>query len=186
MSEKAITIYTPSSSSPHITAEDDAFIYDSLCGKTSCILGSLTCAKKDNNTVTLSGGGVSNQGYVLRIPGEDTHDLTILSGSAGVKRHDLVVAEFTKGGGDTADIHTFKIITGTASALPFDPDIVEATILNTGDVNQLVLFRVILDGIEISAIEQVAPNVDGIGKTITVSSTEPVNPVKGDIWFVTE
>ena len=185
MSEKAITIYTPSSAEPHITADDDAFIYDSLCGKTSCILGSLVCTKTDDNTVTLSGGGVSNQGYVLRIPGGETHDLTILSGSAGVQRHDLVVAEFTKGGGDTADTHTFKVITGTASTTPSDPDITTASILNTGDVNQLALFRVILDGIEISAIEQVAPNTAGGGRTITTGSTEPTNPSAGDIWFVT-
>ena len=70
MSQKAITIQTPDWEIPHITADDDAFIYASLAGVQSGILGDLTCVKVDNNTVRLSGGGVMNRGHILRIPAQ--------------------------------------------------------------------------------------------------------------------
>lgn len=187
MSQKAITIYTPASASPHITAADDAFIYDSLLSNQSGILGNLICEKVGDNTVRLSGGGASNQGYILRIPEGENEDLTITSGGAGNQRYDLVVSEFTKGGGDLADAHVLKIVTGKASTSPSDPDLITSTIINTGDVNQVALFRVILDGTTISAIETITPsNSQNMGRTITTGPAEPANPSKGDIWFVTE
>ena len=187
MSQKAITIYTPASAAPHITAADDAFIYDSMLGNQSGILGNLICEKIDDNTVRLSGGGASNQGYILRIPAGESEDLTITSGGAGTKRYDLVIAEFTKGGGDVADAHIFKVISGTASVSPSDPALITSTLLNTGDVNQVALFRVILDGTEISTVEPIASSdPQNHGRTITTGATEPANPSKGDIWIVTE
>lgn len=187
MSQKAVTIYTPASADPHITADDDAFIYDSLLGNQSGILGSLTCEKVDDNTVRLSGGGASNQGYIIRIPVGESEDLTITSGGAGTKRYDLIVAEFIKGGGDVADTHLFKVVTGTASTSPSDPALITSAINNTGDINQVALFRVVLDGTTISTIEQLAVNASQKqGRTITTGATEPTNPSKGDIWFVTE
>lgn len=157
MSYKAITIFTPAGSEPHITAEDDAFIYDSLLGGRSGILGGLTCKKTSGNAVRLAGGGVSNGGYILYIPKNESHDLLVASGTQSLRRHDLVVAEFRKGGGAEADSHVFKIIKGTASANPSDPTLTVSDLLTAGNIRQIALFRIIVDGTAISTIERVAP-----------------------------
>ena len=64
MGQKAITIYTPEGTAAHIAAEDDAFIHRCMLGAESGILDALSCVKVDDNTVRLSGGGVSNCGYI--------------------------------------------------------------------------------------------------------------------------
>lgn len=187
MGQKAITIYTPEGSAAHITAEDDAFIHRVILGSTSGILGALTCARVDDNTVRLSGGGVSNRGYILWIPDGETLELSIDSGAAGYSRIDTVVSEFVKGSGNTADIHTLKIIkgtaaTGTASA----PSMTASNLLNTGDVNQLALFYVHIEGTEITGISRAAdilPQSSGSSPTFYIQQTQPSSPRTGDLWF---
>lgn len=156
MAEKAITIYTPASSEPHITAADDAFIHHAILRETSGILGSLQCRRVDDNTVRLSGGGVSNMGYILYIPEGQTHDLTVTTGTAGLGRHDIVVAEFVKGGGSTADSHTFKVIKGVAAETPEDPVLRGDSLSQAGDVRQIALFRVVLNGTVITEVTALA------------------------------
>lgn len=158
MSYKAITIFTPAGAQPHITAEDDAFIHHSLLDGRSGILGGLRCTKQSNNSVRLAGGGVSNEGYILYIPQNESHELAVAAGTQSLGRHDLVVAEFTKGGGAEADSHVFKIIKGTASATPSDPELTVSDLLTQGSVRQLALFRIVIDGLELKAVERIAPS----------------------------
>ena len=181
MSYKAITIYTPEGSTPHIAAADDAFIHDSLAGGRSGILGSLCCQRVDNTTVRLSGGGVSNMGYVMYIPNGATHDLTVETGTQSLMRYDLVVSHFQRGSGDTADTHTFKIVQGTASASPADPKLMTSSLLSAGDINQTALFRVVLNGLSIERIELIAPSVSAQEYIKCCASDSEITPVSGEI-----
>lgn len=158
MGQKAITIYTPSSAAPHISAEDDAFIYHSLLGNKSGILGALSCAKVSANTVRLSGGGVAYNGRILRIPAGETLDLSIVDGSVN-----YIVAEFTAGGGDVADTYEIKSITTQVTN------------------NQLELFRVAANG----TIAQTAQNLPEKSPNIYYGTGEPSASlgVDGDIYF---
>ena len=147
MGQKAITIQTPDWEVPHITADDDAFIYSSLAGTQSGILGDLTCVKVDNNTVRLSGGGVMNRGHILRIPADEVLDLSVDSGTAGYKRYDVVAAEFVKGGGEVADSFEIKIVKGeSSSTIPQAPTMVTSDLIDSGDVNQIALFKLWING----------------------------------------
>lgn len=157
--QKAITIYTPSSAAPHISAEDDAFIYHSIFGNKSGILGALTCVKVDTSTVRLSGGGVTYNGRILWIPTGQTLDLTIVDGSIN-----RIVAEFTAGGGDTADSYEIKKTTSAVAN------------------NQLELFRVAANG----TITQIAENLPKSAPTITYGTGEPSGGNNGDIYFKIE
>ena len=114
MGQKAITIFTPSGASAHISAEDDAFVHRCMLGADSGIIGSLSCVKVDDNTVRLSGGGVSNHGYIMWIPEGETLELSVDAGVAGYNRIDTVASVFTRGGGDVADTHTLTVIKGKA------------------------------------------------------------------------
>ena len=185
MGQKAITIYTPSTVAPHITADDDAFIYRSLLGGVSGILGNLTCVKVDNNNIQLSGGGVSNRGHILRIPDDEVLSLSISTGSAGYRRYDSVVAEFVKGGGDTADSYEIKVIQGTAAASsPSAPTLITSELLNTGDKNQVELYRVYINEAILSSITRVADKLPATATKITYGTGNPPNSGNdGDIYL---
>lgn len=158
MAHKAITIYTPTGTEPHIAAQDDAFIYDSLLAGNSGILGELVCTKQDNNTVVLSGGGVSNGGFIMYVPDGESCELSIENGVQGSVRHDIIAARFTKGGGETPDEHCFAVIKGIAGASGEDPAVAESELMAFGDIREIALFRIVINELEITAIEQVAEN----------------------------
>ena len=160
MSQKAITIQTPDWEVPHITADDDAFIYASLAGVQSGILGDLTCVKVDNNTVRLSGGGVLNRGHALRIPADEILDLSVDSGTAGYKRYDVVAAEFVKGGGEVADSFEIKIIKGLLSTTePQMPTMTTSDLIDSGDINQIALFKLQIDGTTMSVAQRMIDTI---------------------------
>lgn len=158
MSSKAITIYTPAGTEPHISAQDDAFIYDSLLDGRSGILGRLTCTLTGSGSVRLSGGGAVNKGYILRVPEGETCDLTLSNGVQGMGRHDIVAAQFTKGDGAKADTHEFVVVEGAPASDPADPVMITSSLLNSGDVNQTALFRIIRSGLDAAVIEPIAGN----------------------------
>ncbi len=186
MSQKAITINTPSEASAHITADDDAFIHNALMGEKSGILGSLVCERVSDNAVRLRGGGASNMGYVLYVPKGESEDLTVMSGTQGLSRHDLVVAQFTRGSSNTADELVFTIVTGSASSAPVDPALRTSDLLSAGDVNQIALFRIIIDGTTLTAIEKIASSpCTETGRKLYVGTEEPSEAAEGDLWFVT-
>ena len=160
MSQKAITIQTPDWEIPHITADDDAFIYASLAGVQSGILGDLTCVKVDNNTVRLSGGGVMNRGHILRIPADEVLDLSVDSGTAGYKRYDVVAAEFVKGGGEVADSFEIKIVKGeSSSTIPQAPTMVTSDLIDSGDINQIALFKLQINGTTMSVAQRMIDTI---------------------------
>ena len=186
MGQKAITIYTPEGTTAHIAAEDDAFIHFYAFGGKSGIIGSLGCSKVDDNTVRLSTGGVSNKGYILRIPDGETVDLSIDNGEPAANRIDVVAAVFTKGGGEVADTHAFQVVKGTAaSGTPSVPVLSTSGLSSAGDVNRLALFYVYITGTQITEIRRVANRLSAGGSmpNITFGTSAPSGGSDGDIYF---
>lgn len=184
MSEKAITIYTPSDADPHITADDDAFIYDSILGGRSGILGDMTC-DISTGSVVLEGGGVSNRGYILRIPSGENVTITVPTGSQGLNRIDTVVSQFTKGAGTVADQHVITLVKGTAATSPVPPTLTESKLTNAGDINQVALYYIMVSGVEVVGMVPIAETL-GIGDNsvqVYVQSEQPTSPNIGDLWF---
>lgn len=179
MAQKALTIYTPAGTEPHISAQDDAFIRRSLQRRKSGILGDLKCVRVNDNTVRLSGGGASNKGYILWVPDGENLDLTVTTGTQGMGRHDLVISEFKKGGGNTPDSLVFKIVPGTASVTPTDPVLTESLLLKTGDVNQAVLYRIVISDLNIRKIERVAPIAGGNSNIGNITSSGAIGETGG-------
>ena len=167
MGQKAITIYTPDSATPHIYAEDDAQIHRALIGSSGITLADnqLGCTKVNDNTVRLASGLYSMQGFMISVEPGTTQDLAIDSGSAGAYRHDLVIADFERGGGDTADAFVFKVVKGTnatSESAAADPAITQDDLVTGGSHRQEVLYRVIISGTEISSIVRVAPFIGNV------------------------
>lgn len=167
MAQKAITIYTPDSVAPHIYAEDDAQIHRALIGSSGITLADnqLACTIVNDNKVRLASGLYSMQGYMIAVQAGTTEDLTVDSGSAGAYRHDLVIADFVRGGGSTADAFEFKIVKGTnatSASAATDPSLVQDDLTTGGSHRQEILYRLIINGTEISTVERVAPYIGNV------------------------
>lgn len=168
MSQKAITIYTPASADPHIYAEDDAQIFRALFGGSSGITeadDALACSIINNNTVRLAPGVYSNQGFMVCVPGGSYEDLTIESGMQGMYRKDLIIADFQRGGGDTADTHVFTVVKGTAAASEATaavPTLTQDDLRTGGNHRQEALYQINIDGLVISSIERVADYIGAV------------------------
>lgn len=167
MGMKAITIYTPDTETPHIYAEDDAQIHRALIGSSGITLADnqLLCSIVNDNTIRLQSGLYSMQGYMLAVQSGTTQDFTIDSGSAGAYRHDLLVADFVRGGGSVADAFEFKVIKGTnatSAAAAVDPAITQDNLTTGGSHRQEILYRIIISGTEISSITRVAPYIGNV------------------------
>ena len=167
MGAKAITIYTPDTATPHIYAEDDAQIHRALIGTSGITLADnkLACTVVNANTVRLASGLYSMQGYMIAVEAGTTQDLAVDSGSAGAYRHDLVVADFVRGGGAVADTFTFLIVKGTnatSESAAADPSITQDDLPTGGSHRQEVLYRLNINGTEISSVEKVAPFIGNV------------------------
>ena len=164
MAQKALTIYTPASATPHIYAEDDAQVFRAIFGKSGITEGDemLACTLIDNNTVRLSPGTYVNQGYLVCVPGGSYEDLTVESGTQNMYRKDLVIAEFVRGGGNTADVHVFKVLKGTAAASEASavvPTLTAEDLASGGSVRQEAIYQVNISGLSIASITRIAPYV---------------------------
>ena len=167
MAQKAITIYTPDSATPHIYAEDDAQIHRALIGSSGITLADnqLACTIVNDNKVRLASGLYSMQGYMLAVQSGTTQDLTVDSGSGGAYRHDLVVAEFIRGGGDTADTFEFKVIKGTnanSESGAADPTLTQNDLTTGGSQRQEALYRLIINGTELASVVRIAPYIGNV------------------------
>jgi len=167
MGQKAITIYTPPSEGAHIHAEDDAQLNRARFGGSGITLADnlLACTIVNDNTVRLASGQFSNQGYMIAVTGGSTADLSVDSGSAGEYRHDLVVAEFVRGGGDVADTHVFTVIKGTPAASESaaeDPALTQNDLATGGSTRQEPLYRLVINGTTLAAVQRVANYVGNV------------------------
>ncbi len=161
MAQKAITIYTPPTANPHIYAEDEAQTNRARFGGSGIldVDGSLACTAIDNNTVRLASGMYCCQGYLLSVPGGSTEDLPVISGTAGMYRKDLVIAEFIRGGGAVADELVFRVLKGTAAATEaaaVPPTLTQDNLGAGGSVRQEALYQINLYGISIQTITRIA------------------------------
>ena len=184
--QKAINIYTPPSAAPHVTADDEAFIYDAVCRGQSGRFGDLS-ASVESDTVVLSGGGAIYKGHIIYVPDGETHVLDVSAGTSGQHRKDLIVAEFVKGGGDVADAFIFKVLEGASAdsaSNAADPTLQTGSLTVSGDINQVALFRIIWNETT-ATVETLADNV-APRMIIIGSSAAPSTGAPGSIYMQTQ
>ena len=159
MGLKGITINTLPEAAAHIYAEDDAAIYQAIIGSDRVLdIGEKFKAEVINsNTVRVYNGVVVIGGHVARIVPGDYQDMTIENGTAGKKRNDLIVARFMTTGNAGTDDYTLAVVKGAAGDTAADPSLVQGDLYNGAKQRELALWRVKLDGVNITDVERVAP-----------------------------
>lgn len=160
--ERGVNINSTAPNQEYEYAEDRGAIYQGIFGQSGIldIAEKLECTKYSNNEVRIASGDFINQGYQIRIPFGETRAFEIENGTVGQKRHDLIVAEFERVS-QLKDTHAFKVIKGiSAAATPQDPELTQQDLNAGGTLRQEPLYRIVLDGIEIAAIERITDYID--------------------------
>lgn len=153
---KPITVNTPTEDEAHIYAEDDAAIYQSLFGEDGVSSVGQACKATvlSNNKVRVADGVICVGGHFARIPYGDYIDCEIENGQSGQNRNDIIVARFETTGTGGIDTYTCEVKKGMAGSTATDPEIVQEGLYKAGKVRELPLYRVKIEGLSITAVEQ--------------------------------
>lgn len=147
----------------HITADQIRDQNQGCFGGGSYILdvgNKLNATAISATSVQLEDGMISHQGCTASIPYGTVESVTIGNGSQGMKRIDLIVARYTKDSGTGVEDMELAVIQGTpAASNPSAPSYNQGSIHAGDSPVDMPLYQVILDGISIDEIVQVAPEV---------------------------
>ena len=139
----------------HITAADQGAFHTALFGSGQFVLGKgnrLAANVISNNLVRVLDGDLIMQGRYARLNEDTFADLAIENGEQGKKRHDLVVARYTRNTATGVEDVNLVVIKGTAVASnPADPKYTDGDLLNAHDaVNDMPLYRLVIDGLNVA------------------------------------
>lgn len=153
---KPITVNTPTAEEANIYAEDDASVYLSMFGGDGVSTNGQSCKATvlSNNKVRIADGIICVGGHFARIPYGDYIDCEIENGQSGKNRNDIIVARFETTGTGGIDTYTCEVKKGTAGSTATDPEIVQEDLYKAGKVRELPLYRVKIEGLSITAVEQ--------------------------------
>lgn len=170
---KGITVNTAPEAEPHIYAEDDAAIFQTLFGEdgVSSIGQACKATVLSNNKVRIADGVVCVGGHFARIPYGEYVDCEIANGQSGKNRNDIIVAKFVTTGSGGIDTMTCEVKQGTADTTATDPTLTQNDIYKGGKIREFPLYRVKIEGLNITAVEQLF-TVNPTNKDLTERLTE--------------
>lgn len=153
---KGITVNTAPEAEPHIYAEDDAAVYQAIFGGDGVSTIGQACKATilSNNKVRVADGVICVGGHMARIPYGEYEDCEIMNGQSGKNRNDIIVAKFETTGTGGIDTMTCEVIQGTAGETAVDPELTQDDIYAGGKVREYPLYRVKIEGLSITAVEQ--------------------------------
>lgn len=144
----------------HVTAGDAGSFNASIFGTGECILSrgnKFAATLVTNNQLRISDGDLVMQGRHVRIAENSYVDLTIENGATGYFRNDLVVARYTKNASSGVEAVNLVVIKGTADTkTASDPAYTSGDIFNGAELNDMPLYRVRLDGLNVAGVELLA------------------------------
>lgn len=153
---KGITVNTAPEAEPHIYAEDDAAIYQSIFGPdgVSSIGKKCKATILSNNKVRIEDGVLFVGGHFARIPYGEYVDCEIANGQSGKKRNDIIIAKFVTTGSGGIDTMTCEVKQGMDGVTAADPALTQDDIYNSGKIREFPLYRVKIEGLSIIEVEQ--------------------------------
>ena len=163
-----ITGYT---GKPHVTSEQDRDVNIGVVGEESYVLQTgmqLAAEVSSNNEIKIRDGVLMHQGCTASIKKNTYDSLTIINGSQGMKRIDLIVARYEKNQDNGIESLDLKVIQGTpAESTPTVPEYTEGDIQAGDYVADMPMYQVIIDGLNITEVKkvfEVAPSIDALKK----------------------
>ncbi len=174
----------------HITAADQGQYNAGTVGTGRYVLetGSMFEAEvKSNNLIRIKDGDLVNQGRHISIAPDDYADCAIDNGLQAVKRNDLIVMRYTQNPNTLVESAQVVVIKGVSGDTATDPSYTTGDILNGAQTDDYPLYRVSLDGLNITTVEQLFSTVPPLSKVpvIRYGTSNPDNSVgkDGDIYM---
>lgn len=143
---------------PHVTSEQDRDVNIGMIGSSSYVLqtGKQMAAEiSSNNEIKVRDGVLMHQGCAASIKKNTYDSLSIVNGSQGMKRIDLIVARYERNKNTGVESLTLKVLKGTpASANPATPAYTTGDIQAGDYIADMPMYKVTLDGINITKLEK--------------------------------
>lgn len=117
-----------------------------------------------NNSIRIGDGIGINQGVEFSILPNDYEDLTIDTGIAGLNRHDLIVAKYQKNLDTDIESCTLTVIKGTSAETASDPTYESGNILDGDTEDDMLLYRVVIEGINVTSIVPLFSEINNISE----------------------
>ena len=150
-----ITGYT---GKPHVTSEQDRDVNIGTVGEGSYVLQTgmqLAAEVSSNNEIKIRDGVLMHQGCTASIKKNTYDSLTIINGSQGMKRIDLIVARYEKNQDNGIESIDLKVIQGTpAESNPAAPQYTEGDIQAGDYVADMPMYQVIIEGLNITEVKE--------------------------------
>ena len=166
---------------PHVTPEQDRDVNIGVVGDGSYVLQTgmqLAAEVSSNNEVKIRDGVLMHQGCTASIKKNTYDSLTIINGSQGMKRIDLIVARYEKNQDNGIESLDLKVIQGTpAESTPTVPEYTEGDIQAGDYVADMPMYQVIIDGLNITEVKkvfEVAPDIGALKKEIAELNSKMV------------
>lgn len=154
--------------SPHVTAEQDRDINIGIFGAESYVLrtgSQLKAEVSSNNEIKIRDGVIMHQGCAASIKKNTYDSLTIVNGSQGMKRIDLIVARYSRNQSTKVESLTLKVIQGTpVTGTPSAPGYTTGDIQAGDLVADMPLYQVVINGLNITEVKQVFNTVDTVAE----------------------
>ena len=149
--------------SAHVTSWQDRDLNQGIFGPDTYILNvrsKLAATIISNNEIRIADGTLVMQGCQGVIQKGTYDTISIDNGTQGLKRNDLICAQYTKTGG--VESMSLVVIKGTAASTPVDPSYTTGDIQNGDTPVQVPIYRVSLNGLTLesvqSMVETIAPH----------------------------
>lgn len=151
---------------PHISSEQDRDINIGIVGEGSYVLATglrMEPEVQTGNEVRIKDGVIMHQGCAASIKKNTYDSVVIANGSQGMKRTDLIVARYQRDAETNIESMNWVVIQGTpAETDPVVPEYVSGDIQAGDTVADMPMYKVHLDGLNITSIEKVFTVVNGL------------------------
>ena len=158
-----ITGYT---GTKHVTAENDRDINIGIFGSGSYVLSTgagLKAEISSNNEIKIRDGVVMHQGCAAAIKKNTYDSITIVNGSQGMKRIDLIVARYEKQRDTNVESLTLKALQGKAvESSPTAPAHTAGDIQEGDAIADMPLYEVVIDGLNITEVRKKFQTVEDL------------------------
>lgn len=166
----------------HIFSEQDRDVNIGIVGEGSYVLQTgmqLEAEVSSNNEIKIRDGVLMHQGCTASIKKNTYDSLTIINGSQGMKRIDLIVARYERNQDNGAESIGLKVIQGTpAESNPAVPSHITGDIQSGDAVADMPMYKIIIDGLNITEVQKVyseAPNITELNRKLNVSAADIIS-----------
>ena len=163
----------------HVTAEQDRDINQGIVGSGSYVLRTgmeMAAEVSSNNEIKIRDGVLMHQGCAASIKKNTYDSLTIVNGSQGMKRIDLIVARYSRSKDTGVESLKLIVIQGTPTTGPATvPSYTKGDIQAGNYVADMPMYQIILNGLNITEVKKVCETVSNLAE-INSKKTYTLDP----------